>query len=115
VVDELRDEGAKAGLLRIRTFRPLPVNGIRKALEDVKVVAVMDKCMSFGGYGGPVFHEIRHILYEAGKHPTVVNYVYGLGGRDTSPQQIRKIYKDMQKILREKRVKNPVQYLGLRE
>jgi len=115
VVDELRDEEVKAGLLRIRTFRPLPVNGIRKALEDVKVVAVMDKCMSFGGYGGPVFHEVRHALYEAGKHPTVVNYVYGLGGRDTSPQQIRKIYQDMQRILREKRVKSPVQYLGLRE
>ncbi|MGB9854417.1 MAG: transketolase C-terminal domain-containing protein [Candidatus Bathyarchaeales archaeon] len=115
VVDDLRAEGVKAGLLRIRTFRPLPVQGIIRALENLKVVAVMDKCMSFGGYGGPAFHEVRHTLYEAEEHPMVVNYVYGLGGRDTSPQQIREIYKDMQKILLEKRVKNPVQYLGLRE
>ncbi|MEM2911886.1 MAG: transketolase C-terminal domain-containing protein [Candidatus Bathyarchaeia archaeon] len=115
VVDELRAKGVKAGLLRIRTFRPLPVNGIRRALEDVKVVAVMDKCMSFGGQGGPAFHEVRHALYEADKHPTVVNYIYGLGGRDTNPRQIHKVYRDMQKILRGKRVKSPVQYLGLRE
>ncbi|MGB9960357.1 MAG: transketolase C-terminal domain-containing protein [Candidatus Bathyarchaeales archaeon] len=115
VVDDLRAKGVKAGLLRIRTFRPLPVKGICKALEDVKAVAVMDKCMSFGGYGGPAFHEVRHVLYEADKHPTVVNYIYGLGGRDTNPEQIHKVYRDLQKILREKRVKNPVQYLGLRE
>ncbi len=115
VVDDLRAKGVKAGLLRIRTFRPLPVEGICKALEDVKAVAVMDKCMSFGGYGGPAFHEVRHVLYEADKHPAVVNYVYGLGGRDTNPEHIHKVYKDLQKILREKRVKNPVRYLGLRE
>lgn len=115
VVDDLRVKGVKAGLLRIRTFRPLPVNGLRRALEDIKAIAVMDKCMSFGGYGGPAFHEVRHVLYEAEKHPTVVNYIYGLGGRDTNPEQIYKVYKDLQKILRKKRVKSSVQYLGLRE
>ncbi|MCJ7761901.1 pyruvate ferredoxin oxidoreductase, partial [Candidatus Bathyarchaeota archaeon] len=52
VVDELRQEGVKAGLLRLRTFRPLPVEEIRRALENVKAVAVMDKSMSFGGNGG---------------------------------------------------------------
>ncbi len=64
VVDELREEGVKAGLLRIRTFRPLPVEGIVEALRKVKAVAVMDKSMSFGGNGGPVFHEVRHVLYD---------------------------------------------------
>ena len=115
VVDELRQEGVKAGLLRIRTFRPLPVEEIRRALENVKAVAVMDKSMSFGGNGGAVFHEVRHVLYDAKAHPYVVNYIYGLGGRDTSPQELRAIYEDLQRILQTKRVEKPIQYLGLRE
>jgi pyruvate ferredoxin oxidoreductase alpha subunit len=115
VVDELRQEGVKAGLLRIRTFRPLPVEEIRRALENVKAVAVMDKSMSFGGNGGAVFHEVRHVLYDAETHPYVVNYIYGLGGRDTSPRELRTIYEDLQRILQTKRVEKPVQYLGLRE
>jgi pyruvate ferredoxin oxidoreductase alpha subunit len=115
VVDELRAEGIKAGLLRIRTFRPLPVEQIIKALENVKAVAVMDKSMSFGGQGGPVFHEVRHVLYDVPAHPYVLNYIYGLGGRDTSPEQIREIYGDLQETLQTKRVEEPIQYVGLRE
>jgi len=115
VVDELRAEGIKAGLLRIRTFRPLPVERIIRALENVKAVAVMDKSMSFGGQGGPVFHEVRHILYDVSAHPYVLNYIYGLGGRDTSPGQIREIYEDLQRTLQTKRVDEPIRYVGLRE
>jgi len=115
VVNELRADNIKAGLLRIRTFRPLPVEEIVKTLENVKAVAVMDRAMSFGGNGGPVYHEVRNVLYDIDKHPYVVNYIYGLGGRDTSPSQIRKIYEDLQKILQTKRVENPIQYVGLRE
>ena len=114
VVDDLRQQGVKAGLLRLRTFRPLPVEAIRSALANVKAVAVMDKCMSFGGNGGPVFHEIRHLLYEATNRPNVVNYIYGLGGRDTSPRQMRSIYETLQSILQAGRVETPIQYLGLR-
>jgi len=115
VVDEMRADGVKAGLLRIRTFRPLPVEKIVNTLKNAKAVAVMDRSMSFGGEGGPVFHEVRHALYDTDKHPHIVNYIYGLGGRDTSPMQIRKIYEDLQKILRTKHVETRVQYLGLRE
>jgi pyruvate ferredoxin oxidoreductase alpha subunit len=115
VVDDLRQDGVKAGLLRLRTFRPLPVEEIRRVLKNVKAVAVMDRCMSFGGNGGPVFHEIRHVLYEANARPYVVNYIYGLGGRDTSPQKLRTIYENLQGILQTGRVETPIQYLGLRE
>ncbi len=114
VVDELRVKGVKAGLLRIRTFRPLPAKGIIKALENVKVVAVMDRSMSFGGHGGPVFHEVRHVLYDTHTHPYMINCIYGLGGRDTSPNQIRKIYEDLQNILQTQHVENQIQYVGLR-
>jgi pyruvate ferredoxin oxidoreductase alpha subunit len=115
VVDELRAQGVKAGVLRIRTFRPLPIDGIARALEKVKAVAVMDRSMSFGGVGGPVFHEVRHALFDVSSHPYVVNYIYGLGGRDISPSQIHKVYDDLQNMLKAKRVENVVNYVGLRE
>ena len=114
VVNELRAEGVKAGVIRIRTFRPLPIEGIVSSLESVEAVAVMDRSMSFGGHGGPVFHEIRHVLYDAIAHPYVVNCIYGLGGRDTSPDQIREIYKDLQEIAQNGRVGKPIRYVGLR-
>jgi pyruvate ferredoxin oxidoreductase alpha subunit len=77
-------------------------------------VAVMDKCTSFGGNGGPVFHEVRHMLYDVASRPYVVNYIYGLGGRDTSPSELRSIYEELQRILQNQRVEKPIQYLGLR-
>lgn len=114
VVDRLRKEGVKAGLLRLRTFRPLPLTDIVKAMENVKAVAVMDRSNSFGGHGGPIYHEIRHSLYDSATHPYVVNYIYGLGGRDMPPAIILNIYKDLQEILQTKRVKRDLQFAGVR-
>jgi pyruvate ferredoxin oxidoreductase alpha subunit len=115
VIDELRNSGVKAGLLRIRTYRPFPAEAIVKALRKAKAVAVMDRSMSFGGRGGAVFHEVRHALYDSAARPYVVNYIYGLGGRDTSPIQIKKIFEDLQKILQTKHVEDLMHYIGLRE
>ena len=114
VVDRLRKEGVKAGLLRLRTFRPLPLTDIVKTMENVKAVAVMDRSNSFGGHGGPIYHEIRHSLYDSPTHPHVVNYIYGLGGRDMPPAIILNIYKDLQEIVKTKRVKRDVQFAGVR-
>ncbi len=115
IVDEIRAEGIKAGLLRIRALRPLPLEFIKKNLENVKVVGVMDRSNSFGGHGGPVFHEIRHSLYDSQSHPNIVNYIYGLGGRDMAQDTVREIYVDLQKIFETKRAKRTVQFAGLRE
>jgi pyruvate ferredoxin oxidoreductase alpha subunit len=115
VVDELRLSGVKAGLLRIRTFRPFPAERITKALGKVKAIAVMDRSLSFGGNGGAVYHETRHALYDASPHPSIVNYVYGLGGRDTSPSQIRRVFEDLQEIVETGRVEEKMRYIGLRE
>jgi pyruvate ferredoxin oxidoreductase alpha subunit len=115
IVDELREEGVKAGLLRLRTFRPLPVEEIRSALKNAKAVAVMDRSMSFGGFGGAVFHEIRHVMYGAQSHPPIVNYIYGLGGRDSSPRDLRRVFEDLTRLAKTGRVESPVHYLGLRE
>ena len=115
IVDELRQEGIKAGLLRLRTFRPLPVEKLRNALKNAKAIAVMDKSLSFGGFGGAVFHEVRHALYDIKNHPPIVNYIYGLGGRDSSPHELRKIFEELIKVVKTGKVRTQVNYLGLRE
>lgn len=115
IVDELRQEGKKVGLLRLRTFRPLPIEDLRSALKNAKAIAVMDKSMSFGGYGGAVFHEVRHALYDAQTHPLMVNYIYGLGGRDSSPKMLRTIFEDLMRIAKNGRVEKQINYFGLRE
>ncbi|UCC33480.1 MAG: pyruvate ferredoxin oxidoreductase, partial [Candidatus Bathyarchaeota archaeon] len=115
IVDELRADGVKAGLLRLRTYRPSPKQDIIRALKSVEAVAVMDRSHSFGAHGGPVFHEIRHILYDSKTRPQVVDYIYGLGGRDMPPHLIHQIYKDLEEIVSTKRVRDPVQFIGVRE
>ena len=114
VVDQLRLRGIKAGLLRLRAFRPLPTTDIQKALANVEIVGVMDRSISFGGQGGPVFHEIRHSLYESKPHPFIQNYIYGLGGRDMPPHSIEWIYKDLEKTLKRKMVETRVNFVGVR-
>ncbi len=115
VVDQLRTEGVKAGLLRIRTFRPFSTMEIAKSLAKAKAVAIMDRSMSFGGNGGAVCHEVCRALYDSHNRPYIVNYVYGLGGRDTSPSQIRKIYEDLQMIVQTDQIGEKIRYVGLRE
>jgi pyruvate ferredoxin oxidoreductase alpha subunit len=115
VVDELRANGIKAGLLRIRAFRPLPVEDIVSNLSGKKAVAVMDRACSFGGDGGPLFHEIRHAVYDLPDRPKLVNYIYGLGGRDIQPHMIDGIYKELQKIAETGEIESKVQFIGLRE
>jgi pyruvate ferredoxin oxidoreductase alpha subunit len=115
VVDQLRKQGVKAGVLRIRAFRPMPVEDIWKALESVKAIAVMDRSNSVGGDGGPLFHEIRHVLYDTQPHRNIVDYIYGLGGRDMPPKIIQSIYKDLTEIVETGRVKKFVQFAGVRE
>jgi pyruvate ferredoxin oxidoreductase alpha subunit len=115
IVDDLRAEGIKAGILRLRTFRPLPVEELQNNLKNAKAIAVMDKSMSFGGCGGAVFHEVHHALYELPCHPPVINYIYGLGGRDYSPKELRKVFDDINHIAQTGKADLSVRYLGLRE
>jgi pyruvate ferredoxin oxidoreductase alpha subunit len=88
VVDELRAEGARVGLLEIRSFRPLPVTAIRTALEHVGQVAVLDRADSPGGLP-PLFAELSAVLQ--GGTAEVRSFVYGLGGRELHPEEIRTI------------------------
>jgi pyruvate ferredoxin oxidoreductase alpha subunit len=115
IVDQLREEGIKAGVLRIRSFRPFPIEDIRNALKRIKAVAVMDKSMSPGGLGAAVFSEVRNALYGSPQRPIMVNYIFGLGGRDSSPRDLRRIYEELAHIAKTGQVEKEVHYLGLRE
>ena len=92
VARELRAEGVKAGVLKIRAFRPFPFAEVADALKGAKAVAVLDRSESFGAEGGPVFLEVRSALYDLEKRPAIVNYVYGLGGADVKLELMRQVY-----------------------
>ncbi len=91
-VDELRNRGIKAGLLKIRVFRPFPAEEIAAALKGCKAIAVMDRAESFSGNGGPLAAEVRGALYHAGVLIDVFPYVYGLGGRDVRVEDLLSVF-----------------------
>jgi pyruvate ferredoxin oxidoreductase alpha subunit len=81
-IDELRAQGVKAGLVKLRLWRPFPFDEIKEVLMKAKKVLVTDRAVSFGGPGGPVCSEIKAALYHEAVKPTIYNYIIGLGGRD---------------------------------
>lgn len=88
-VDELRAEGKKIGIVKVRSFRPFPAEALRGILNSVKVVSVLDKNVVFGA-GGALGNEIKSTLYGYRSIP-VKSYIGGLGGRDVGPQEIRQM------------------------
>ncbi len=83
-IDELRVKGVKAGLVKLRLWRPFPFAEIKAAVKNAKKLIVTDRAVSFGGPGGPVFSEIKSALYAETRRPAIYNYIYGLGGRDVT-------------------------------
>jgi len=114
-VDSLRARGVKAGILKIRCYRPFPAAEVAAALTGKRAVAVLDRSVSFGAQGQPLFTDICTALYNAAIHPIVVNYIYGLGGRDTTAAQIETAFNDLGEIAVMGRITQLVSYLGLRE
>ena len=114
VVDDLRIKGVKAGLLKVRMFRPFPASEIAKALSKAKAIAVLDKADSLNGAGGALFEDVVSGLYVNNKNVPIVNYVYGIGGRDTTTKDIQSVYTDLKEIADTKNVGNPYRYLGVR-
>lgn len=115
VVDGLRRKGVKAGLLKLRIFRPFPREELARALRHVRALAVLDRSDSFGGVGGPLFAEVRAALYDLPERIPTVNYIYGLGGRDIDLEMIERVYSDLAELARTGQPREPVSYLGVRE
>ncbi len=114
VARQLRAKGQKVGVLKIRCFRPFPVEEIRSALRGLKAIAVLDRSDSFGAEGGPLYLEIRSALYDLQERPPVVNYVYGLGGADVKLDLIERVYSDLSGIAVDAVEPAPLTYLGIR-
>ncbi len=115
VIDELREEGKKVGLLKPRVFRPFPYRELAEAISHLKALAILDRVDSFGAFGGPLFTEIRSAMIDFGKIPENINIIYGLGGRDINQQNISDIYDQLDEIVKTGKVKERIQYVGVRE
>lgn len=114
-VDKLREQGIKAGLIKIRLFRPFPAEEIAEALKNVKAVALMDRTESYNDNCGPIGAEVTTALYRARSNALAVNYVYGLGGRDVKVSDMIGIYNELENIAKAGKVENPYRYMGVRE
>ncbi len=113
VVDEYRAKGQKIGLMKIRTFRPFPAAEIAAVLSNMKAVAVLDRSATFGGFGGPVFTEIRSAMYETQSRAPVHNWIYGLGGRDFDLHQAAHVIEAIDQVARGEEMET-VNLLGVR-
>ena len=114
VVDELRAEGIKAGMVKLRLFRPFPAEDIKKAIGNVPVLGVMEKCISFGAPASPLMEELMTAYYHDESKPRMANYVVGLGGRDVSPVMIRESFDALLKIKETGKVEKFMTYIGVR-
>ncbi len=95
VVDQLRAEGHRVGLAKLRVFRPFPAEELRALADSVGRMGVLDRSFTFGEHGAAAT-EVRGALYGAPRRPSVSSYLGGLGGRDITPGLVRKVYRSLE-------------------
>ena len=115
VVDNLREKGIKAGLLKVRVFRPFPVEEIGKTLAHLKAVAVLDKADSLNGAGGALYTDVTSAMYLNKNNVPVSSYIYGIGGRDITTKEIESVFNDLIEDSKKDKIENPYRYVGLRK
>lgn len=114
-VDELREEGKKVGVLKLRVFRPFPAKEIAEALKNCKAVAIMDRCESYNGNGGPLGSEVTAGLYRNKVMIEAVNYIYGLAGRDFTVDDAKAVFAELENAIATGTPVEQYQYIGLRK
>lgn len=114
VVDKLREQGKKVGLLKLRVFRPFPYKEIAEAVKHLKGLIILDRSDSFGGYGGPLNMEFRSALCDMKEKPVTRNFIYGLGGRDINLQDLEKIFGKMENTIKTGEGAGSYEYFGAR-
>lgn len=115
-VDKIRETtGKKVGLVKIRVFRPFPEEELAAALKGMKAIAVLDRSEMFSATSGPLGAEVRAALYSAKAEAELVNYFYGLGGRDITVEDFERVYANLEEISKTHAVKDMYAYIGLRE
>jgi pyruvate ferredoxin oxidoreductase alpha subunit len=115
VVDEFRNKGIKAGLLKPRLYRPFPYEEIGEALKHLKAVCVLDRADAFGASYGPLFMDIASSIYPYKDRPILINKIYGLGGRDYLPEHAELVLNELAEIAKTGKVKTFKEYIGVRE
>jgi len=115
VARRLRAEGVRVGVVKIRCWRPFPVEELMAALKGLKAVAVLDRAESFGAEGGPVFLEVRAALYSLEARVPVIPYIYGLGGANVRLELIERVFADLTDIANGMPAPIGLIYLGVRE
>ena len=116
-VDELRQEGRRVGVLKLRVFRPFPEKEIAEAIRrsGCRAAAIMDRCESYNGCSGPLGSEIPAALYRSKVMIDTVNYIYGLAGRDFTVDHVRSIFDELEQVA-DGLIEAPNhKYIGLRE
>lgn len=114
-IDNMRDNGDKVGLVKIRSFRPFPGKEIAESLKKCKAVAVMDRSESFSTNGGPVGAETMQAMYTAGCTAKAINIMYGIGGRDVRVEDMIGVYEILKKIVVTGETGDVYRYMGLRD
>lgn len=112
---QLREQGIKAGVVRPRVYRPFPKAQMVDVLKKVKAVAVVERAASPGAPGSPLFSDLCTAMFDLPVRPKMVNYVTGLGGRDTSSAMFTSVFKRLQEIATGGELGPVVSYLGARE
>ena len=112
--DVLREKGIKAGVVKVRVFRPFPAETIANALKNLKAVAILDKADGLNAVGGPLFTDVTSGMFVNDIKVPSVSYIYGIGGRDTTEEDITKVYLELQEIAKQSKVTHPYRYLGVR-
>lgn len=112
-IDELRAEGMRVGLLKLRVYRPFPSALLADALQGAQGVAVLDKSAIFGSSGGPLFLDVAAALAVHRQQPALLPYVYGLGGRDTYPWHLAQVFRELQEAASLGEAAPGIRFLGL--
>ena len=112
--DLLRAKGEKVGLIKLHVYRPFPMEELTKALSNVKAIAVMERADSFSAIGGPVFADVRSACYDLEKRPHIIDYIYGLGGRDIRVDDFVFVYDELAKIVKTDEIGDIYRYIGVR-
>ena len=113
-VDELRAQGKKVGILKLRVFRPFPAAEIAEALKGCKAVAIMDRCESYNTNGGPLGSETKAALFKNKVLIEAVNYIYGLAGRDFTTSDVEQVFGELEGLVEEGTAIEEYKYVGLR-
>ncbi len=111
VVDDMRKEGKKVGLIKLRFWRPYPTAQLRMVAEKVKAVGVFDRAVSYG-VAGPSFIEFRNAAY--GLNVPTMNFIGGLGGRDVSLADVRFMYERLLEAAKTGKVRREITWMGTR-